>query len=458
MDQNINNSTNINGIENELQAELTLEVISEPTPEPTHEPIQELTLEPIQLTLEEKLVKLKKILKDHSYNYDEPKDINMIHKIYDLYINNIIDESIEDGDYYTYLGFYYSVMKNDKFLAKKFYLMAVDKENVHAMYNYALVCDDEDNYSEMKKYFKMAIKLGDVESMASLGYHYYNTDNYDKMKKYYLMAIENGNTEAMIYMGHYYLIDKEKEEKGLKFYELAIEKKNYKAYFELANYYHTKDNYEKCKEYYILYFENSDDEDYILLGISSLISIVIQNEQDINFLIPYVNKYELSMNKINNYKLKLDLRKQFMINKRKFSKKDTCNICFDEEELIIYDCFNHYICEKCYEQYDKCPFCFIEKHQMMINNKKIKENSYSDDDLFDDEVDVDDEIDDELDDDLDDELDDIDVDVEDDLNDGLDDDDADDDDDDDDEEEFVNDINAELDDEENIDEESKDAN
>jgi hypothetical protein len=56
------------------------------------------------------------------------------------------------------------------------------------------------------------------------------------------------------------------------------------------------------------------------------------------------------MNKINNYKLKLDLRKQFMINKRKFSKKDTCNICFDEEELIIYDCFNHYICEKCYEQ------------------------------------------------------------------------------------------------------------
>ena len=145
------------------------------------------------------------------------------------------------------------------------------------MYNYALLCEDKDDYSEMKKFFKMAILLGDIESMTSLGYYYYNIDNYDKMKKYYLMAIEKGSTDAMIHLGHYYLVDKEKEEKGIRFYDMAIKNKNYKAYFELANYYNTKNNFDKCKEYYILYFENSDDEDYIILGISSLMNIVITN-------------------------------------------------------------------------------------------------------------------------------------------------------------------------------------
>jgi len=417
MDQNILNNSNeiIQGLTSEPES--TLEPIPEPTLEPTQgqtivpEQLMELTPEFLisptldtlgststELTIEEKTIELKKILKIHSYNYDEPKNLEMIPKIYDLFINNIIDESVEDGDYYTYLGFYYSAVKDDKYLTKKYYLKGIEYSNVHAMYNYALVCEDNDEYSEMKKYFKMAIALGDVESMASLGYYYYNTDNYDKMKKYYMMAIDKGNTEAMIYMGHYYLIDKLKEEKGLRFYRMAIENKNYKAYFELANYYNTKDMYDKCKEYYLLYFENSDDEDYISLGISSLINIVIMNEKDIDFLIPYVKKYELSMSKINNYILKLDLRKQFMMNKKKFTKTDTCNICFEENELMIYDCFAHYICEKCYLQYDKCPYCFIEKHQMMLNTKKIKKNIYSDDENEDDDIEGDDEELDELDD------------------------------------------------------------
>jgi hypothetical protein len=423
MDQNILN--NINQIN--LETISTHEPIPEPIPNQISEPIQEtipsLIIEPTStmtssitkdLTIEEKVIELKKILKNHSYNYDEPKNIEMIHKIYDLFKNNIVDNSIENGDYYTYLGFYYSAIKNDKYLTKKYYLKGIEEKNVHAMYNYALVCEDNDDYSTMKKYFKMAIELGDIESMTSLGYYYYNTDNYDKMKKYYLMAIEKGNTEAMIYMGHYYLVDKEKEEKGFKYYNMAIENKNFKAYFELANYYNTKEMYDKCKENYLLYFDNSDDEDYIILGISSLINIVILNEQDINFIIPYVEKYELSMVKINNYLLKLRLRNQFMINKKKFSKNDICNICFDENELLIYDCFAHYICEKCYTKYDNCPYCFIEKHQIMLNNKNNKkDNDIYTDDEEDDDLDDEDELeddeledeDDELDEDDDDELD-----------------------------------------------------
>jgi hypothetical protein len=380
--------------------------IPDPTPEPELEPTPEL---PLELTLEEKVKKIKKILKDYSYNYDEPSNPEIIPKIYDLFINNLVDDALEDGDYYTYLGFYYASIKDDKYLTKKYYLQGIEKNNVHAMYNYALLCEDIDDYSEMKKFFKMAIHLGDVESMTSLGYYYYNIDNYDKMKKYYLMAIEKGSTDAMIHLGHYYLVDKEKEEKGIRFYDMAIKNKNYKAYFELANYYNTKKDFDKCKEYYLLYFENSDDEDYIILGISSLINIIITNEKEIDFLIPYVKKYELSMLKINEYLLKIQLRKQFMINKKKYTKNDTCAICFEDNELLIYDCFAHYICEKCYNQYDKCPFCFIEKHQLMTNKNKYELSVYSDDENNDDEFeddDIDDDIDDEIDDEINDELDD----------------------------------------------------
>ena len=166
MDQNILN--NLNQVN--LEAESKLETVSEPIvatisdsiPEGIMEITPDLIIEPTstsklkeispELTIEEKTEELKKILKIHSYNYDEPKDIEMIHKIYELFVNNIVDNSIEDGDYYTYLGFYYSAIKNDKYLTKKYYLKGIEEKNVHAMYNYALVCEDNDDYSTMKKY------------------------------------------------------------------------------------------------------------------------------------------------------------------------------------------------------------------------------------------------------------------------------------------------------------------
>ena len=40
--------------------------------------------------------------------------------------------------------------------------------------------------------------------------------------------------------------------------------------------------------------------------------------------------------------------------------------------LYLFDCIGHYICSSCYQKVDKCPFCSIMKHPLMLKNKSIK--------------------------------------------------------------------------------------
>jgi hypothetical protein len=89
---------------------------------------------PIEKTIEEKEKELIIILNQNSYSYDVPDNREMIPKIYDLIINNIIDKECDDSDYITYLGFYYGLyFKEEK--QKRCYKKAAKMGNVHAMYN-----------------------------------------------------------------------------------------------------------------------------------------------------------------------------------------------------------------------------------------------------------------------------------------------------------------------------------
>ena len=50
----------------------------------------------------------------------------------------------------------------------------------------------------MKKYYLMAIDKENSDAMFNLGnYYHFIEKNYDEMKKYYLMAINIGNSNAM---------------------------------------------------------------------------------------------------------------------------------------------------------------------------------------------------------------------------------------------------------------------
>jgi hypothetical protein len=157
---------------------------------------------------ENEINELKSIFKEKCCDYF----INdFSRKIYNLFIHNIIFNYASDcinennNDSY-YLGVYYRFININYALAKKYYLMAIDKGNANAMnnlgYNYQYT---EENYDLMKKYYLMAIDKGNTTAMNNLAYHYeYIVQNYDLMKKYYLMAIENGNVGDVNYINDFY--------------------------------------------------------------------------------------------------------------------------------------------------------------------------------------------------------------------------------------------------------------
>jgi TPR repeat protein len=49
----------------------------------------------------------------------------------------------------------------------------------------------------MVKYYLMAIEKDNVDSMYNLGSYYERIKNYNLMEKYYLIAIEKGDIDAM---------------------------------------------------------------------------------------------------------------------------------------------------------------------------------------------------------------------------------------------------------------------
>ena len=72
------------------------------------------------------------------------------------------------------------------------------------MFNLGNYYKEITNYELMKKYYLMAIDKGHVDAMFNLGYYYetYEKD-YKSMKKYYLMAINKDNNKPLLNLGDY---------------------------------------------------------------------------------------------------------------------------------------------------------------------------------------------------------------------------------------------------------------
>jgi len=145
--------------------------------------------------------------------------------------------------------------------AEQHYIKAVKKEDTGAMYNLALLYQDQyKDYKKAEKYYLMAVKKGFTGAMHNLAllYHVQYKD-YKKAEKYYLMAVKKEFAKAMNNLALLYKKQFKDYKKAEKYYLMAVKKEDTGAMCNLALLYedHYKD-YKKAEKYYLMAVKKED--------------------------------------------------------------------------------------------------------------------------------------------------------------------------------------------------------
>ena len=138
--------------------------------------------------------------------------------------------------------------------AEKYYLLAIEKGHIGAMYNMGLLYANQNNIEGAEKYYLMAIQMGDVDAMYNLALLYFNERRFLEAEKYYLLAIEKGHFSAMYNLGNLYTAQRNFVE-AEKCFLLAIEKEHTKALYNLGNLYTSQGNFIEAEKCFLLAIE-----------------------------------------------------------------------------------------------------------------------------------------------------------------------------------------------------------
>ncbi len=159
------------------------------------------------------------------------------------------------------MGLIYDVGFKDFNKAEKYYLMAVDKGDVDAMYKLALLYDDEfKDFKKAGKYYLMAVEKGHANAMYNLALLYEDEFKYfKKAEKYYLMAVEKGNAGAMYNLANLYKNEFKNFKKAEKYYLMAVEKGHALAMNNLGLLYEKEfSDFKKAEKYYLMAVEKGE--------------------------------------------------------------------------------------------------------------------------------------------------------------------------------------------------------
>jgi TPR repeat protein/DNA-binding HxlR family transcriptional regulator len=138
--------------------------------------------------------------------------------------------------------------------AEKYYLLAIEKGLVSALNNLAILYINQGKNTEAEKYLLLAIEKGDVDALINLAWFYYSQKKYTDAEKYLLLAIEKGDVDALINLAMLY-DNQKKYIDAEKYYLLAIEKGNIGALFNLALLYEDQEKYNDAEKYYLMAIE-----------------------------------------------------------------------------------------------------------------------------------------------------------------------------------------------------------
>src|SRR3989344_246982 len=276
------------------------------------------------------------------------------------------------------LGSYYKNIEQNYDKMKKYYLMAIVKGNDQAMCNLGSYYKNiEHNYEEMKKYYLMAIEKGNDLAMSNLGLYYQQIEHkYDEMKKYYLMAIEKDNNQAMCNLGLYYQQIEPKYDEMKKYYLMAIEKGNDLAMSNLGLYYkQIEHNYDEMKKYYLMAIENGNERTMYMLCKHYTVhndfdSIMTVLRMDICKHNKFINTYKRFEQLYIKHKILTNNLLQAIITKITVDEPLICLICYSVYKTVVnFNCnkninMKHIFCVNCINEWYSihdltCVLCTI---------------------------------------------------------------------------------------------------
>ena len=248
--------------------------------------------------------------------------------------------AIEKGNVDAMNNYAILIENENKDEASKYYKMAIEKQYVRSMYNYAILIQNE-NKDEAIKYYKMAIEKGDIGSMNNYAILIEN-ENKDEAIKYYKMAIEKGSGYAMY--NYACIIQNENKDEAIKYYLMAIDKGNTNAMNNYASLIENKNKDEAIKYYFMaIEYGHSGSLKRCLIKDGKLqVYYYLSRCKNTDFILTNIKELEKDKT-IFYYKRKLQC----------MSKVDTCIICFEETTVIPRECC-HYYCSACYCKIDKC--------------------------------------------------------------------------------------------------------
>ncbi len=313
------------------------------------------------------------------------------------------DINIEIGDFNIIEGLYNygKLLENENKIeeAKKYYIYAASLNNIDAILRIAKIYEEENKYDEAEKLYKLAnnIKPESYEIISFYINFLIKKLKIDKLNYLIKVIKDNINKQDInelfldlnLLLFYIELIIKNTSNTNLEdnnfnkkilLYILNKDENNVLANRLMANnsidivekiYYYKKainlgDSISMFKYSIILFNANNINEAKIYI----LNAIKLNNKSALKYYLQNIeksiyNRYD-ELKSINSSIAKEYIKYQEDNNsnikkyiKTKNVKIDTCYICFEENiEVINYKCNNnHYLCRKCYNKVNKCPFC-----------------------------------------------------------------------------------------------------
>ena len=288
-----------------------------------------------------------------------------INQVYDLLINDNIDLTNENIDYQRFLGYYYIYKKNDIENTKKYFQIGIDNGDSHSYVDMALLLlSEEDERIISKELLVKATDMNNIYAKYRLALFYtHNIFNDDpefcekESDRLFDELIEIKYFKALDFLTDFYF--EQDPEKSLKYTNMLIDNGFIHANFTIIRFGCSK---EREKELLTEIIVKWDINTCKMRDMSNMIKSLLKKNVDSNLLLEHSERLGLK----NDYlKLKIQSEKSILKNKMKYAELGECPVCFEQKDLIPFDCFAHKHCIECDKKIDKCSLCRITKNQLI---------------------------------------------------------------------------------------------